>query len=64
KIIELIHQSTTPAATGLCNTLTIIVLRPPPPSKGGETFSNLCIYNSTLRLTAMGHGGEFMCQQM
>ena len=24
-----------------------------PPSKGGETFSNLIIYNPTLRLTAM-----------
>jgi len=24
-----------------------------PPSKGGETFSNPCIPNSTLRLTAM-----------
>jgi len=31
-----------------------------PPFEGGETFSNLCVYYATLRLTAMGRGGEFM----
>jgi hypothetical protein len=28
-----------------------------PPSKGGETFSNHCIYNTTLRFTAFGIDG-------
>jgi len=38
KSIDLINQSTTPAATSLCNTLTINVLRPPLLEKGGETL--------------------------
>jgi len=34
-----------------------------PPSKGGETFSNHLIYNSTLRLTAMGMGAKRFLRQ-
>ena len=51
----MINQSTTPAATSLCCTFAIIVLRPPLLQKGGEN-SLLCIYDCTLRLTSRGQG--------
>jgi hypothetical protein len=35
-----------------------------PPLKGGESFSNFCVYKTNLRLTAMPSKGEFDVQAL